>query len=496
MKKISNNNFKISTLLFLSAFFFLLFPTHAQINPPLRIELEGAKDQQEYKYFSLDNQGVAVFFKSAAPTADTAQWVFIQYDTNLFKINQYKIKLPNKCQFLDVDYSNQKLYLFLQKPAQKKDTLKNFLLEWNITTSKFQLIDLQNYRNSFFSSMKIKDDYLFILVDEQKNRSITFYNYKTHTHQTIHVVDEEVTSIESFCIDTVSKTTYFCMFLKNKQSSRAELFRTDYSGKLKERVVLPYEENFVYHSVKIAPVGRDSLLLIGGYSNNKEKKNKGGFSGIYTIQFSKNGFFNKNVYKFGAMAANDSAFNITPFVETNLLMNVHITQFNGKIFVVTEFFYPEYQFNVSSFRNYGYFGYEPPVQSFTGFQYLNAYISEFNAQGKMLQEWYFPIQNVLTKSMNNLVGLYQDKEGNSLFYYVNMNNVVSQFMNGKHLLSPQTAVPIELINKSDVIEYSTNVIMQHWYGNNFLLSGYQYIKNPQRGKGKRYVFFLNKMLCE
>ena len=69
-------------------------------------------------------------------------------------------------------------------------------------------------------------------------------------------------------------------------------------------------------------------------------------------------------------------------------------------------------------------------------------------------------------------------------------------MNGKQVLSPQTTIPIELTNKTDILEYSSDVSMQHWYDNKFLVSGYQYIKNTQRGKGKRYVFFLNKLVCE
>jgi hypothetical protein len=333
-------------------------------------------------------------------------------------------------------------------------------------------------------------------VDEQKTKAIIYYNYKTHAKQTIQFVDEEIITIESFCIDTIAKSTCFCMFLKNKQGSRAELFVTDYSGKIKERAVLPYHEDMIYNSVRMTLVGRDSLLLVGGYTNNKEKKPKGCYSGIYTMLFSKNRFSPKNSYTFGSQSASDSVYNIKHLTEQNVLMNVHITQAQEKVFAITEVFSPEYQYVQSSYRNYGYYGYEPLTQTFSGFRFFNAYISEFNAQGLLLQEWYFPIKDVLTKSLYNLIDVYQDSEKNSLFYYVHRDQIVSQFMNGKQLLSPQTPNPIELTNKTDILEYSSNVFMQHWYHNSFLLSGYQYIKNPQRGKGKRYVFFLNKLICE
>jgi len=490
--------FRFRTFLLFSFLLFSFRPLFAQIDPPIRIELESAKDQQDYKFVPLAKHGVSVFYQSAILSIDTAQWVFIQYDTNLVKTNLHKIKLPNLCQYLAADFSNNKLYLFLQKPAYKKDTLRNYLLEWDLMTQDFQLFDLQNYKSPHLSSIKVADDYLFIIVNEQKAKSIIYYNYKTHVKQAIQFTEDEITDIESFCIDPVAKKTYFCMFLKNKKGSWAELFATDYSGKIKERVVFPFYADILYNSAKIALIGKDSLLVVGGYSNVKDRKQKGCYSGIYTMEFTKNKFSDINIHSFGALLSKDSELNIKHLEESNLTMNVHITQSNGHIFAVTELFYPEYQYTTgtSSYRGFGYYGYDPPTQVFAGFRFLNAYIFEFNTQGLLLNEWFFPIKNVLTQSFYNLVNLHQDKEGNTLFYYVYKNEIISQLMNGQHVIGAQTAIPVALTHKTDIVEYSSNISMRHWYGNNFLLSGYQYIKNTQRGKGKRYVFFLNKLICE
>jgi len=469
----------------------------AQADPPLRIELESTKDQQDYKFVSLGNQGVAVFYQSAILSLDTAQWVFIHYDTNLVRTNLFKLKIPNLCQYMAADYSNEKLYLFLQKPAFKKDTLKNFLLEWNIMTDSFQLFDLQNYKHPYLSSIKVVDDFLFAIGDEQKTKSIIYYNYKTHTKKAIQFPEDEITSIESFRIDTILKRTYFCLFLKNKQSARAELFDTDYTGEIINRSILPYYPDLIYNSANIAILSRDSLLLCGGYSNIKERKSKGCYSGIYTLFFSKNRFSDINTYFFGALLEKDSAINRKFLEEPNLTMNGHITQSNGHTFVITNVFYPEYKYYSSpSYRAYGYYGYDPPTQTFEGFRFLHSYILEFNTHGLLVNEWFFPIKNLLTQSLYNLVKVYQDEEDNTLFYYVKNNEVVSQLMNGKHVLSAQSAIPIELAHRTDLLEYSSNISMRHWYSNSFLLSGYQYIRNLQSGKGKRYVFFINKLICE
>jgi hypothetical protein len=285
--------------------------------------------------------------------------------------------------------------------------------------------------------------------------------------------------------------------LKNKKSSRAELFITDYSGNIKENAIFPFYTDLIYNSARIALVGKDSLLILGGYTNIQDKKPKNCYSGIYTLKFTKKGFSVMDTYTFGALLEKDSAVNKNFLQEPNLTMNGYISQSNGHIFVITDVFYPEYQYPVStSYRGFGYYGYDPPTETFAGYRFLYAYILEFNPQGVLLNEWYFPIKNVLTKSLYNLVKLHQDEDANSLFYYVYNNEVVSQLMHGQSVLAPQTALPVELLNRTDILEYSSNVSMQHWYNNSYLLSGYQYIRNPQRGQGKRYVFFLNKLICE
>jgi len=478
---------------------FLLFPVlpaFSQIDPPLRIELQSEKDQQEYQFVSLAQQGVAVFFKSAPLTADTAQWVFIHYDKNLVNNNIFKIKLPNLCQYLASDLSNHKLYLFLQKPAYKKDTLKNYLLEWDLIQNNFQLFYLQNYKMPYGFSMKIVKDYLFMVADEQKTKNIVYYNFKTHNQQVIQFFEDEIISIESFCVDTVAQKTYFCMFLKNKKGSRAELFTTDYSGKIKERTVFPYYPEIVYNSARMTLAGKDSVLIVGGYSNNKDKKQSGCYSGIYSMIYAGNQLSDIKTYSLGALLAQDSGLDTKYLSEPNLTMNGYITQSNGHIFFITNVFYPEYQYNPSSYGSFGYYGYEPPTQIFTGFRFLNSYIMEFDFQGILLNKWTIPITHLLTQSLYNPVNVYQDKYENMLIYYTNKDKIISQYMKGSQLLQAQTELPLVLTNKTDILEYSSNLAMQHWYDNNFLLSGYQYIKNSQRGKEKRYVFFLNKLICE
>jgi hypothetical protein len=370
-------------------------------------------------------------------------------------------------------------------------------LEWNLKNNDFQLYDLQNFKNTYISSIEVADNYLFVVINEQKSKGIIHYNYRTHTKQTIQYIEDEVISIESFFVDTIGKTTGFCLFLKNKQGTRAELFVTDYSGKVKKRIVFPIYEDLIYNSAKATVTGRDSLLIMGGYSNVRDKKQSGCFSGIYTLLYSQNNFSEVRTYSFGALLSKDSAYHAKYIGEPNLAMNMHIKQSNGQFFAITEVLYPEYQYTTSTshYRSFGYYGYDPPSYVFAGFRFLNAYILQFGTRGQLVDEWYVPFQNLLTQSVYNMIDIYQDKEGNSLFFYGNQNNIVSQFMHGRQVLAAQATMPVELLSRTDILEYSSNLSMRNWYGNRFFFFFFQYIKNLQRSI-KRYVFFMNKMICE
>jgi len=477
--------------------FLCLSTLFAQVDPPLRVEFESAKEQQDYHFVALGQHGVAVFYQNAILNTDTMQWVFIHYDNNLVRKNLYKIKLPNLCQYVTADFSDSKLYLFLQKPAYKKDTLKNYLLACDLTTEDFQLFDLHNYKSPYISSITVADDYLFIIIDEPKWKSMVFYNYMLNEKQTLQITNEEITSFESFCIDTLTKTTYGCLFVKNKNGSHAELFVTDFSGKMKGRLVFPIIDDMIYNSARIAITGKDSLLITGGYSSAKTQKQKGCYSGIFTLPFTNKKFAELQTYPLGTFLAKEAELNTKNLGESNLAMNGRIRQSNGRVFFITEVFYPEYQYTTtSSYRGYGYYGYDSPTRLFAGFRFLNAYILEFNAHGLLLHEWYFPMANVITQSLYHLVDLYQTPDDYTLFYYVYKNEIISQYMYGQQVLAAKSATPVVLSHKTDILEYSSNISMQYWHGNSFLLSGYQYIKNSQWGKGKRYVFFLNKLICE
>jgi hypothetical protein len=85
----------------------------------------------------------------------------------------------------------------------------------------------------------------------------------------------------------------------------------------------------------------------------------------------------------------------------------------------------------------------------------------------------------------------------TLLYYPFNTYITATLLHDATTIEPLETINLETNYPRDVVEYSRDARITHWYGNNFLCSGYQYIRNGTKGlKSKRYVFYLNKLRYE
>ena len=91
------------------------------------------------------------------------------------------------------------------------------------------------------------------------------------------------------------------------------------------------------------------------------------------------------------------------------------------------------------------------------------------------------------------MSIYYAPFGTAIFYPYN-SNLSYCLINGYETIESTETIPIECLYKKDMVEYSRDLNMYNWYDNKFIISGYQQIvNNSKSAKGKRYVFFMNKL---
>jgi hypothetical protein len=169
------------------------------------------------------------------------------------------------------------------------------------------------------------------------------------------------------------------------------------------------------------------------------------------------------------------------------------------VLFLTELYYPEYT-TTTTYNNYdpySYYGRTPTyTNTFSGYRYVNAYITTFDTAGLLSWSYYFPFQNLITyRLMQRLSAHFLGEE--TLLYYPFNTYITATLLHHATTIEPLTTINLETNYPRDMVEYSRDARITHWYGDNFLCSGYQYIRNGTKGfKSKRYVFYLNKLRYE
>ena len=138
-----------------------------------------------------------------------------------------------------------------------------------------------------------------------------------------------------------------------------------------------------------------------------------------------------------------------------------------------------------------------PVQMFVGFRFLNAYVTTFDAEGHLLWDHLLPMTSMLTQTLESKVKLYIDEDNNGYIYYLYGNKFTSTLVYNQYILEPlltETWVPFR---KGFVLDANSKMEIQPWYGNTFLLSGTQFLRDKMnRRRNERTFFVLSRMVYE
>jgi hypothetical protein len=473
---------------------------YGQADLPLRVELELAKDAEDYNCAAIGKNGVVVFYEGNLISPDSTDWYFISYDTNLNKNNNYAIPMPVNLRLVNSFYTEEHLYILFQQYEQKKVLPKTFMVDFDVSEKKIASYEIVSLHDQNIFDLKVVENNILIFSNENTSNYIYVYEVENKLLTSPQFTDGKITSVEFCEIDTFQHVLYWGIVATNTAKiSSLTLFITDYKGKIIRNINFPSYSGYYYNSARMALADSAHAIIIGTYKNEKDKYSGNSNSGVYTIPFIGNRMGDPQFYNYSAIKSKDS-LNLVKIKEKNLNLQVLIGPVfhNDKQFAfVTELFYPEYNYNSSNntFDSYNYGStYMPASTSFAGYRYINAFITTFDKNGNLLWDNYLPFSNILTFRLAQRVSVFFIDQ-DAVIYYPYNSYLTSTMVNGYEIKEPLTTIELESRNKRDNVDYSRNPRIENWYGNYFLFSGYQFIKNnSQSAKSKRYVFFLNKLL--
>ena len=471
---------------------------------PLRVELETMKDADDYQFIEAGEQGVYVFYESGAVGKDSSAWIFIHYDTNLQQTALVQLTMRSRYNYSYVCASKSHIFVLLQETtSNKKSNLPSTVIRINVLDNSFTISDIGVLPNLTVRDMKpIDNNSLLLLLSDEKYDEVFYINLAVPQIFKTDLAEKSVSIVNFMEVDTIQKQVLLGMITEQNKQAYLGLYITDEQGKIIDIQYFPAIKDFFYNNAQLAITDSATYLIVGTYSTLETKFSSNIHSGVYSLRY-KNGsfeqplFFNYTDLKAdGSKAAPPSA---APSGTNMYTLPSPLFMDSTRVLFLTEIYYPEYT-TTTTYNNYdpySYYGRTPTyTNTFSGYRYINAYITTFDTAGRLSWHYYFPFQNLITYRLMQRLSAHFLGEETLLFYPFN-TYVTATLLNNAITVEPLTTINLETNYPRDVVEYSRDARITHWHGNNFLCSGYQYIRNGTKGlKSKRYVFYLNKLKYE
>lgn len=173
-----------------------------------------------------------------------------------------------------------------------------------------------------------------------------------------------------------------------------------------------------------------------------------------------------------------------------------VVPYGNQYIMLGEAFYPKYTYSNSNAGGLGYYG-SPLVRTdrvFDGYQYTHAVIIGFDANGKLIWDNSFEINDVKTFELQQYVKIAPEPDRITLLYLHN-NLIRSKTIQGNQVLEGKSSDPMKTRYDFDLVKErdTEHSKLDYWYSNHFFASGVQIVRNQARETAYRKVFFINKL---
>ena len=184
----------------------------------------------------------------------------------------------------------------------------------------------------------------------------------------------------------------------------------------------------------------------------------------------------------------------------NYRLKVHdIVQRGREYIMIAEAYYPKYS-NYRTMVPYGPYNnsYRSTrnYSNIIGYRYTHAIVVSFDQNGNILWDHSFPIDDVTTQELTELVTVNVLKDKIELLY-LEENTIRSKTIQGNEILEGKTYTPIRVGDENEemIVKDPDVEGLEHWYGETLYAYGEQVIERKVEGrlKNRRDVFYINKV---
>jgi hypothetical protein len=411
---------------------------------------------------------------------------FTRFDNSFNQQTEFEIKLKNRVSYssyyLSPDQST--LYLIFLSTFKKSLIVKYEIKYGNFEYKYFTFSKGLRQLNNFY----VLDNIVYIGVMQKKSPAIMKINFDSEKKATMFFPFMKTQLMLEMNILGNGKGLLVSYYNSKKKLGGLQVSVFDTDGYEETSFAINLENKKYAVGAMATKLNDGSFILTGGYS---ESKSSDFAVGSYMLKYSeKQGVEFDKYYKFNAqsntVSKSDKKSKDNMGKYSTRLISHPVRIINGEYVILSEFFYEVWEQRTTYTTDANGRTTARTTYVFIGLQYTTALMSGLDAKGNIIWQQEFDIRNMARERYpRKVLKWFEDSEAIKLVFAKGNYLSTYSMSNGEEFKS----VSYKISNDEKERVTRSNATCEYWYGDYFLIHGYQEIK----GSKKRKVYFVEKI---
>lgn len=498
--------------------------TQAQEMSVARIEVPATFGVEVYHVETLDVFGALVFYETNELNSENERkWHFALFNKSVKQQWLKYVPLPDKIEYVLSKRSGNKLYMLFKNIAGARFE-KGFyeIVTYDVKAQTFSNISGFIPLKAEVAGFEVIGNSACLGLNLKKDETdLLFINLNNGDISPVHLEEGNQNLIENVLADRQKKQFYAVLkTIKDKRYMSDEIVVFSKTGTQETILEVKNLESLkLLRSFVLVPGKSEKTSFIGTYDIVKgrnasftdlEDSDEAKGAGMFFLQFAEGKQQSLKYYDFlafdniyGSISGREMDYSRNNVNAENNPSKKNLSAlfhfFNPAVFIKNG----QYVFSVELYKpyyrtetrmDYDYYGRPVPYtyNVFEGYQFYDFVIAGLSEDGELVWNNDFPINNLKTFTLSPNVVIFDDDDYISMAY-VNDGKIQLQTIEGPVDIVKEEST-IETKYTKDRIAEDVNNYIKYWYGDYFLIYGYQKLKNRTLDtKDTRSVFYANKV---
>lgn len=514
---------KIYAFLFLSLG--ICFSSSAQIqvidHTEITTKSEEGSDFSDYTAVPLAEDGLLVSLTHYVKTKK--EILIAKYDTTFKNVWEQKHIIKGEDKIVHYVVADSFIYYLVDKQRYEYEILKI-----NLSNGTMRVINYEKMLKATYTEICASKNIILLGGEAEGNPVVLHLDIETGRQQILPSLVQKSTYLASLSIDTENDVILAIVAGKYNSYKYSFFYFYGLDAKLRYNVTIPDNKEYDLQTFRPLIIGTDEVLIFGTYSSPKWKRSQGIYSlkikdkkengfRFYDFSYLNNFFNNLNEKKREKMLTKvkRGRKKDSPIRYSNDYFISPLRVEKDRIYLSLEGYNPVYEngnnavdnmtgnpyFRSGNSRVYNNRGGNRSLWQNRGntntsitvsYKYEQGIVCSFDKEGKLLWDNQFDFDDFESQKIfpffsysvkNDTLALFRLDE-KELFYKQTVKSTEQELISEYEI--PRRDSLDNIINRSDEI-------LMHWYDDNYLVSGYQVVRNELYQPARRKVFYFTRL---